>query len=327
MEKQKKKHECPYDNCNASYDKSGALKIHVRKHNGERPFACNVDGCNKTFTSTNHLKRHKKLTHEKCEELTCIECNMVLNNKYALKKHQNRKHNRTEYPFYCIVCSQGFLWNKHLQKHLKYVHKGEPIFKCEICDLSFVQKYEYNRHKVYHKREACPRPKKIHMCKICNKNFSTGSNLNEHLKIHRDNEEKDLFSCPFEDCERLYLYKKNLNAHIHSFHEKKNDNVSIPCFIEGCSTILKSKKNLKQHLIRIHQIQSTASVVKMSMEKEVSVEKCEFPLSDTNSFIDEHKCILKDDLNVCERKILPQKSENDVIKNEIFLDILVKQEL
>ena len=41
---------------------TGSLSVHMRRHAGIKPFACDFDGCDKRFTTTWELKKHEK-TH------------------------------------------------------------------------------------------------------------------------------------------------------------------------------------------------------------------------------------------------------------------------
>ena len=54
-----KRHHC--DECGKSFEKPYRLRLHERLHTGERPFSCLH--CGKSYTNTNHLKRHMEKSH------------------------------------------------------------------------------------------------------------------------------------------------------------------------------------------------------------------------------------------------------------------------
>ncbi|XP_022906937.1 zinc finger protein 184-like [Onthophagus taurus] len=265
-----KKFKCTHAGCLAAFSKNRKLINHIRLHTGERPFQCS--NCTKAYTNSSHLRRHQKIKHENgTERLTCPfdDCNREIANKWGLKKHIQRCHDpKRVYPFNCKQCSQGFLRKRHLQQH-SYVHTGELPFKCDQCDKGFVTVRDCNRHKRVHlntytcecgdvldkwslfleHRRECQR-KRLN-CSICNKNFASKHNLKQHQETHKSPDEKDVFLCPHKNCERVYLYKKNLDFHIKRFHEKV-DVPKIPCHYEGCNKMLSKMQNYKIHIEKCH---------------------------------------------------------------------------
>lgn len=52
-----KKHTCEY--CQKQFFEKTQYRIHLRRHTGERPYACDNDGCSKAYYEKTCLKLHK----------------------------------------------------------------------------------------------------------------------------------------------------------------------------------------------------------------------------------------------------------------------------
>lgn len=56
-------HPCPHADCDKFFNRPSRLKTHLLIHTGERPYKCQVEGCDSSYARKEHLKRHVHNCH------------------------------------------------------------------------------------------------------------------------------------------------------------------------------------------------------------------------------------------------------------------------
>ena len=103
-------HKCPH--CPKIFGQSSSLKIHIRTHTGERPFACPF--CQKSFKTRSYLNVH-------------------------IDFHKGAK------PYLCDVCGKAFTTSGSLSNH-SAIHTGQKLFGCSACDNRYAQRIGAWKH-------------------------------------------------------------------------------------------------------------------------------------------------------------------------------------
>ena len=93
--------KCNEEECGKAFLNSHSLKIHVRVHTKDRPYGCDIVGCEKNFNTLYRLKAHQRVhngTTFKCEQSGCVKFFTTLSD---LRKHK-RVHSGDR-PFKYII--------------------------------------------------------------------------------------------------------------------------------------------------------------------------------------------------------------------------------
>ncbi|XP_073775268.1 uncharacterized protein isoform X1 [Danio rerio] len=110
--KRKREKRLSCDQCEMKFNSSTALRSHLNKHRGERPFACVQ--CDKTYFNQHDLNQHLR------------DC------------HSDKKHG-------CYLCGYEFTRQSSLQKHMR-IHTGERPYSCPHCGKTFPYKHSMKMH-------------------------------------------------------------------------------------------------------------------------------------------------------------------------------------
>ncbi|OXU28227.1 hypothetical protein TSAR_009638 [Trichomalopsis sarcophagae] len=139
-----KKLKCQCEICFKEFGHKSNLFIHMRTHNGERPYKCKQ--CDKCFTHSGNLAIHMR-THS------------------------------GERPYACQVCGKMFSHSGNLSTHLR-THSGVKPYKCSVCAKEFRHSGNLSIHERIHSGI------KPFQCKVCGKEFYHSGNLTTHMKKH-----------------------------------------------------------------------------------------------------------------------------------------------
>lgn len=201
------KFPCCFPNCDKSYSSINHLKTHRRNHTGQRPHACDI--CKKCFTTGYALKSHLR-THTGEKPYQCPEeqCGKCFKTSGDLQKHV-RTHTG-ERPFKCGVCEKSFTTSNIRKVHMR-VHTGEKPYECryEGCERKFSSATNYRNHCRIHTGE------KPYVCSVenCGKRFTEYSSLYKHHMVH--NQQKRYYC---SHCGRFYRQLSTLAVHKRTVH-------------------------------------------------------------------------------------------------------------
>ncbi|CAH1774275.1 unnamed protein product [Owenia fusiformis] len=142
-------HLCPLGFKHPEYLKDHVNSVHYKNCKQ----TCNI--CGKELASKRILRSHMK-THSDQKDFQCGECGREFNVRRNLLRHIMLVHKRNEIDFMsCPHCERKFSARSNLAQHIKTVHEGQGgKMICEICNLKFRRKAEFDLHMSNHSTQS-----------------------------------------------------------------------------------------------------------------------------------------------------------------------------
>ena len=249
---------------------------HLVSVNEGRQFTC--DMCDKQYTETSSLKRHKESIHDGVR-YPCDQCDSKpFKDESGLRKHKESVHEGKRYP--CDQCdSEPFPMASGLWQHKASVHEGRtyPCDQCDIVPFSYSKALKQHKESVhegikyncdqcdsesfplksglwYHKASVhegnyrkythlvSPNETRQFTCDICGKQYADTSNVKRHkASVHNG------VRYPCDHCDsKPFTDKSGLRYHQESVHE------GIRYFCNQCDYKATQTGNLKTHIKKYH---------------------------------------------------------------------------
>ncbi|XP_035712326.1 gastrula zinc finger protein XlCGF8.2DB-like [Folsomia candida] len=143
--------------------------------------------------------------------------------------------------FKCSTCFKTFRTKYRLKCHMG-THNAVVKLKCEICGNIFKTPRTLSTHiKMHHTSRDRP------SCDICHRVFYTSETLRRHIDAIHSTIDRPRFPCGFPDCDKFYLTKDDVSAHIKTQHSETP--IRFPCTL--CGKEFKTRAELEKH-ISIH---------------------------------------------------------------------------
>ncbi|XP_059081034.1 zinc finger protein 502-like isoform X2 [Tigriopus californicus] len=208
----------------------------------------NHDSCEeRTFENFKAFKAHWKQVHPD-KDRTCFICTLECTDREALLEHI-QVHQGPEGRFLpsCDSCDKKFLADHAVILHKRDDHPLKDTLYCELCGKGFKNAKFLLNHKQKHKNGLLQ--DYIFQCEtlfdngdVCGKTFQTQSNLQRHIRSHRN--EKS-FAC--DECGKAFVDSTRLKIHrwIHTGY--------TPYKCDLCDKGFRHSGHLKKHLIRDHE--------------------------------------------------------------------------
>ncbi|XP_035649201.1 zinc finger protein 14-like [Oncorhynchus keta] len=176
------RYKCPdYPHC---FRMSSQVPVHRYSRTGKYPFTCSI--CGEHFFHKSRLKLHA-LTHD-----GVVDIDLVKGTGQGRGRGQGGRRDKTTGLLDCEFCRHRCVTKEGLDLH-RLSHAGQTPLRCPMtpCRRRYATAASLEEHLLTHcpapgdtvAAADLPKPRPFH-CHHCGKDFTTGSSLSVHLRVH-----------------------------------------------------------------------------------------------------------------------------------------------
>ena len=268
------------------------LKNHLKDNHLSNMLFC--DECQMLFMTEVTLKQHNFRSHQTGKEWKCDKCNFRTSQYRCILSHR-KKHQKIL--LQCAKCDKKFMTRSQKQCHMQKKHLDifpeNETYKCNICNVKFLQRSHLDKHNWKH---FGIRP---YSCRLCDFKSRYSKSISKHMLVKHTFLTKLRCSCCFKKFYDQKLLKEHevshlvrqcpicpqktsswsqLTEHFREVHQKDGQVKSIQC--DRCSKKFTTFGSLVRHSAKFCPILRSA-------QKPWQCNKC-FSRFTTNASLDRH---------------------------------------
>lgn len=128
--------------CGRSYFHQRHLDYHLRKHDGDHRYKCEICVPEKGFYYSDAVKWHKIRHHNEPAPFNCGICSKKFIHGKSLRTHEKEHQLSGSLAVKCEICGKSVSERRHLKRHMR--GHGDKNFKC-ACGSQFKERHQLTK--------------------------------------------------------------------------------------------------------------------------------------------------------------------------------------